>query len=271
MTDAGAPPGAVPVRWYEPPAGGGAPAGPTVLWLHGGGFFRGGLDQPEAHAVAQALAARGVTVATVDYRVAPFPGVPWIGAAGRLRGRYPAALDDVMTAYREVTARGPGEVILGGASAGASLAAAATLRAVDEGARPAGAMFAYGFFHAAHPRSVDRRHRSRRHRSVTHAVWALDVMNRNYAGSRAALADRYAFAGGHDLTGFPRTLVLNAEHDNMRASGDRFAAELGAAGVDVQHHVLGGARHAFLNRPAVAEFARAVDLMAAWTREDRGD
>ena len=41
----------VTVRWYEPWPGTSAPAGPTLLWLHGGGFFRGGLDQPEAHDV----------------------------------------------------------------------------------------------------------------------------------------------------------------------------------------------------------------------------
>lgn len=60
----------VPVRWYEPWPGSAAAPGPTLLWLHGGGFFRGGLDQPEAHDVARSLAARGVRVATVDYRLA---------------------------------------------------------------------------------------------------------------------------------------------------------------------------------------------------------
>jgi acetyl esterase len=258
--------GTVPIRWYEPAAGAGPASSPTLLWLHGGGFFRGGLDQPEAHDVAGALARQGLAVATVGYRLAPPPGLGWVRPrSGRARGRFPLPLDDVLAAYREVSARSPEGVILGGASAGACLAAAATLRAVDEGLRPAGAVFAYGFFHAEHPRARDPRQRSRRHRRFTHAPWALDVMNRNYAGSRGSLGDRLAFPGGHELGDFPRSLVVNAEHDNMRASGDLFAAELGAAGVDLEHHVLPGTRHAFLNKPALDEFATTISLIRAWS------
>lgn len=266
-TDPGADRHAVPIRWYRAVPGVGTPGGPTLLWLHGGGFFRGGLDQPEAHDVARSLAALGVTVATVDYRLAPVPGTGW---ATSRQHRYPVPLDDVLAAYHEVQAASPGGVVLGGASAGACLAAAATLRATDEGVPPVGAVFAYGFFHATHPRSRDTRQRSRRHRRITHAPWALDVMNRNYAGSRDALADRLAFPGGHEVGAFPRTLVVNAEHDNMRASGDLFAAELAAAGIDVEHHVLPGTRHAFLNRPALEAFGTTIALTAAWCQRGAG-
>lgn len=261
---------AVPVRWYESRPGASTPSEPTLLWLHGGGFFRGSLDQPEAHAVAQSLAQYGVTVATVDYRLAPLPGMRWGRArAGRPRGRFPLPFDDVLAAYRSVSAQSPGGVILGGASAGACLAAAATLRAGDEGLPPVGTVFAYGFFHAAHPRVGDVQQRSRGHRRITHSVWALNAMNRNYAGSREALSDRFAFAGGHALDQFPRTLVINAEQDHMRASGDTFAAELAASGAEVEHHVLKGTRHAFLNRPALDAFAHTISLIAAWTQGEQ--
>lgn len=255
----------VPVRWYQSPASREAVPRPTMLWLHGGGFFRGSLEQPEAHAVAESLARDGVTVATVDYRLAPPPGMPWMTAhTGRRRGRYPLPLNDVMTAYHEIRSQSPDGVILGGASAGACLAAAATLRARDGGLDAAGTVLAYGFFHATHPRQPDRHARSRGHRRLSHARWALDLTNRNYAGSRRALDDRLAFPGGHQLDGFPRTLVLNAEHDNMRASGDRFARELTDAGIHVQHHVLPGTRHAFLNRPDLQAFGSAISLIAGW-------
>jgi acetyl esterase/lipase len=92
------------------------------------------------------------------------------------------------------------------------------------------------------------------------------VVNRNYAGSNQALTDRLAFPGGHKLDRFPRTLLVNAEQDNMRASGDKFAAELVTSGVDAQHHVLQGTRHAFLNRPGLEAFTTTVSLIAAWTR-----
>lgn len=111
---------------------------------------------------------------------------------------------------------------------------------------------------------TDPRQRSRRHRRLTHARWALDLANRNYAGSALALDDPSAFPGGHPVDGFPPALVLNAEHDGMRASGDRFAAELAEAGVAVDHHVLPGTHHAFLNRPGTPAFDEATGRIARW-------
>lgn len=163
-----------------------------------------------------------------------------------------------------------GDILLGGASAGACLAAAATLRALDEKAGPSGVVLAYGFFHATHPRVRDSRHRSRHHRRLTHATWALNVMNRNYAGSPEALGDRLAFPGGHDVAGFPRTLIINAERDNMRASGDLFASELRTSGVDLHHHVAPGTTHAFLNRPGLPPFLTATDMIAKWIAAPSG-
>jgi acetyl esterase len=256
------------VRWYRPRSYERSPGQPALLWLHGGGFFRGSPDLPEAHDVAESLANQGITTVTVSYRLAPPPGMPWLmSVAGRPRGRYPLPLDDVLAAFHEVNARSPHGVIVGGASAGACLAATAILRALDEGAQPSGAVLAYGFFHAKHPRPLAAQ-RSRGHRRITHAPWALDIANRNYAGSRGALVERLAFPGGHELHGFPRTLMLNAEQDNMRASGDRFAAELTESGTEVQRHVLPGTRHAFLNRPNAEAFGIATSLIAAWARHD---
>lgn len=255
-----------PIHWYRPPIERGISPGPTLLWLHGGGFFRGSPRQAEAHEVAEALTSYGMTVATVGYRLAPLPGLGWMKTRrGRPRARFPSSLDDVLAAYRDVSSQSPEGVIMGGASAGACLAAAATLGAMNEGRAPIGSVFTYGFFHAHHPQVKDAWQRSQGHRRVTHARWALNLANRNYAGTRLALMDRLAFPGGHDLAQFPRTLVINAERDNMRASGDAFAAELLAAGVDVQHHVLRGTRHAFLNRPRLREFAGAVALIAEWS------
>lgn len=53
----------------------------------------------------------------------------------------------------------------------------------------------------------------------------------------------------------------------MRASGDLFAAELGAAGTDLQHHVLPGTQHAFLNKPALDEFATTISMIRAWSHD----
>ncbi|PZF56951.1 alpha/beta hydrolase [Curtobacterium sp. MCSS17_008] len=257
------PHGPVPVRRY------GRPEGPTLVWLHGGGFFRGGLDQPESHAVAVALADRGLAVVTVDYRLVPLPGLPWVGRRGpRPRARWPHAHDDVLAVVRHTRAHTDGPLLLGGASAGACLASAATLGLLDAGDPPDGVVLAYGFHHARLPRDREVQRGVRGHRRVTHAPWALDVANRN-AVPRRSRRERTAFAGGQDLTGFPPAFVVDAESDAMRASGDRFADELTAAGTTVERHVLHD-RHAFLNRPASPAFGAATELLAAWaTATDR--
>ncbi|WP_443192760.1 alpha/beta hydrolase [Paenarthrobacter sp. AB444] len=261
---AAGPEGPVRLRWYRAASGLTATElGPTVVWAHGGAFFAGGLDQPEAHDVALALAARGVRVVTVDYRLAPVPGLPRF-LAGSARARFPAPMEELVTALRHVGSRSEGRLILGGASAGACLAASAALRTLGTGLELSGVVLAYGFFHSVHPRSVEIRRRVRDHRRVTHSRWVLNAVNRNYAGSDTALADRFAFPGGHDLTGFPSTLMIDADRDVVRASGERFAEELLAAGVEVERHVLPESRHAFLNRQRLKEFTAAVDLMAAW-------
>ena len=75
-----------------------------------------------------------------------------------------------------------------------------------------------------------------------------------------------AFPGGHDLAGFPPSLVVDADRDAMRASGSRFARELAEAGVETEYRVLPGSSHAFLNRPNDPAFTRGIDLVSEWMR-----
>jgi acetyl esterase len=157
-----------------------------------------------------------------------------------------------------------GDIVLGGASAGACLAAGTALRYQDDGGRLAGVLLAYGFFHLLHPAMVERHHRPRGYRRLTHSRRALDAMNRNYAGPTPGPQDRYAFPGGGGLQGFPQTLLLNAERDGMRPSADRFAAEFEAAGSRVERHLVSGSRHAFLNRHNGGQFKAGVDRMVNW-------
>jgi acetyl esterase/lipase len=90
-------------------------------------------------------------------------------------------------------------------------------------------------------------------------------MNRNYAGSPEAL--REAFPGGGELAGLPPTLVLDADRDSLAASGEAFAAELAAAGVEVEHRIVPGTRHGFLNRPERPPFRLGIDAVTGWLAE----
>ena len=119
--DIDGPHGPIPVRVYRPRNASGSR--PGLLWNHGGGFTAGDLDMPEAQIVSAEIAARkGAVVVSVDYRLA-------VGGV-----RYPVPVDDVAAAWgwfrgaaRELGVE-PAHAAIGGASAGANLAVAATLR-----------------------------------------------------------------------------------------------------------------------------------------------
>ncbi len=265
-TVAPGPHGDVPVRVYVP----GAPVDwtPQLVWVHGGAFSHGGLDQPESHAVATALVEHGITVVAVGYRLVPRWNPLRRPAPGVLPGvRFPVPLDDVDAAFRWAAERGGGRVALGGASAGACLSAAVALRRADRGLPgPTRLALAYGTFHAQLPRaSAALRSRLRgRHGLGQFTPAVVERMNRSYAGAPSAMADPYAFPGGHDVRALPATLLLDADRDALAASGERFGRELSAQGVSVRRTVLPGTRHGFLGRPGRPAFDRGVATLAAW-------
>ena len=89
-------------------------------------------------------------------------------------------------------------------------------------------------------------------------------MNRNYAGRPEALADATAFPGGHDLSGFPPSLLVDADRDSLRASGGAFAAELHSFNVPVDYEIVAEAPHGFLNRPGSGYFATGMATISRW-------
>jgi acetyl esterase len=94
---------------------------PVLVYFHGGGWVLGNLDIVDRPCRALANAA-GCIVVSVDYRLAP-------------EYKFPAALEDAYRAAAYVAEHAqefdadPGQIAVGGDSAGANLAAAATLMA----------------------------------------------------------------------------------------------------------------------------------------------
>jgi acetyl esterase/lipase len=251
------PAGSVPIRTYWPRS---APAGVGLLWIHGGGFGSGDLDMPEADAVSRALAEAGVTVVSTHYRLA-VDGV-----------HFPACSDDVLAVWRWLAAGTDPELpqvvwSIGGASAGANLAASVCLQARDLGtAMPRGAVLVYPGMHGVlqepsgalaaklHALPPDRRIVPEVARTIALA----------YVGDEALLHHPYAFPGEGELEGFPPSLVINAELDGLRVSGEAFGAQLVTAGVDTAVLCLAGAEHAFLNDPDLAAFDLGVKHISHW-------
>ncbi|MEU4312042.1 alpha/beta hydrolase fold domain-containing protein [Nocardia sp. NPDC024068] len=258
------PRGPVPIREYLPVAP--DPAAKPLLWVHGGAFVSGGLDQPESHETALRIAGTGRRVRTVDYALVPrfrVWGPPKLRPSGN---RYPAPLNDVLAAATDLMRREP-RIVLGGASAGACLAASVALRLRDRDAQPpAGLILAYATLHAELPALPDAvRVRVRgRHRLYTFSPHVIRRMNLNYTGSPGLLRDPEVFPGGGKLTGLPPVLLLDAAHDTLGASSTAFAGELAEAGVAAEHIVVPASRHGFLNRPRSRAFREGTGTMIDW-------
>ena len=258
------PHGPLPVRVYAPESA----AGPGLVWLHGGGFGHGDLDMPEADAVAHALAAAGVTVVSVDYRLAPTPEPAQ--APDRPRAVYPVASDEAAFAFRWASETGlaSGPWALGGASAGGNLAAGAILRLIDpRGPVPTLAVLAYPTLHAVqrpHEPALAALLDARGEDAETTAA-AILGMYENYVGAPAAGAEVYAVPGEASiaqLTAFPPTVVITDELDALRTSAEAFVESLRTAGVAVELSLEPGVGHGHLNRPELPAFASSIDLIA---------
>ena len=254
------PHGPVPVRIYTPvdhlPAG-----APCLVWLHGGGFIGGDLDMHEADWTAREVcAAAGAVVVSVDYRLA-------VGGVC-----YPVPHDDTVAAVTWVRDRAvdlgidPARITIGGASAGGNLTAGAAVKLRDrDGWVPAALALVYPVLHARVPSPPP---------SLAAALAELPPvfhtppgeerpLTENYLGGPLSSADGYAFAANATLDRLCPTLVLNAEYDNLRPSGEAFTAALALAGVDVLQFTVRGMLHGFLNLPAEVEpVRRCLDLIA---------
>ncbi|GAA2749757.1 alpha/beta hydrolase fold domain-containing protein [Amnibacterium kyonggiense] len=238
-------------------AGAGAHA---VLWAHGGGFTAGDLDMPEAHVVGLELAhrLRGVVV-SVDYRLATETV------------RHPIPVDDVAAAWAWLLASAddlgidPTRAAIGGASAGAFLASAATLR--TSGAdRPAAVLLAYPALHFPNPASED---------ALAAELRTLPPVLRFFPQVVVAIFQAYLgritdipsaeTPGLADLTGYPPVRIVVSEYDDLRSSGELFAQQLASSGVPVELTVAEGMLHGHLNIPpvdAMPEIARSLDFLA---------
>src|SRR3989449_10419807 len=117
---------AVPLRVYRPAGVAATTLLPGLVYFHGGGWVIGDLDTHDV-LCRQLTAEAGITVASVDYRLAPEHKFPAAGDDAWEATRWGASAADLLG----IDAR---RLAVGGDSAGGNLAAGIALLARDAGA-----------------------------------------------------------------------------------------------------------------------------------------
>lgn len=252
---------ALRLSWYHRP-GAGQPGG-AALYLHGGGMIFG-LDHLGAMydlAVRDYVAATGVPMLVVDYRVAP-------------EHPHPTPVEDCYAALRWLAdnAAGlgadPARLAVMGDSAGGGLAAAVCLLARDRGGpQIAQQLLVYPM--------LDDRTTTVDPQLLPFLTWSYDdnatgwgALLGGTAGT-GAVSPYAAPARAADLTGLPETYIDIGDLDIFRDEDLSYARRLCDAGVPTELHLHPGCPHAFealahgaeVSQRAIADRLRRLDAL----------
>lgn len=210
-------------------------AQPALVYMHGGAFMQG---SPLTHAdiTSRIAAANRQTVISVDYALAPeYP--------------FPKAVHEVMDVMRWARANAaslgiaPEKIAIGGDSAGANLAAGASigLRGTDAAAMAQLLVYPAVDFEMARPAYSENANAPLLQTAGMPAVNAMYCPNA--ADRRNPLAAPF-HAESH--AGLPPAFVAVAENDPLRDDGRDYAAKLRAAGVAAELDEGEGLIHGYL-------------------------
>src|SRR4051812_33373492 len=208
---------------------------PGFVYFHGGGLVAGSIESHDKVAAALAVAS-GCRLLSIGYRLAP-------------EHKFPAALEDAIAAVQCVNDHAAvlgidrNRIVVGGDSAGATLAAAVCQQAVRttdvsiaaqclicpvldfSNAWPSRELFGAGYL-------IDK------------TTWEADLADALPQGM--VLYDpRVSPLCAETLVGLPPAIIHTAEFDPMRDEGNAYAARLVEAGVTVEHVCHQGMVHNF--------------------------
>ncbi|WP_019633372.1 alpha/beta hydrolase [Actinomadura atramentaria] len=238
------PDGPVPVRLYRPePAG--APL-PALVYLHGGGWVLGGLENVDV-SCRDLAAEAGCAVLSVDYRLAP-------------EHPFPAAVRDAWAVTEAVAAdpgrfgADPARLAVGGDSAGGNLAAVVALLARDRGVDLAHQLLVYPVTDTARDTPSWRDYGSGYGLDGEEMARFMELYRAGADPADPLLAPLRA----PDLSGVAPATVVTAEYDILRDEGDAYARRLAAAGVPVAHRCFPGVVHSFFLLPELFDTGAAA-------------
>jgi acetyl esterase len=226
------------IRLYHPFVQGKVP---ITLYLHGGGFVIGDLDMTDAICRGLALSSGGM-VASVDYRLSPETPFP-----GGLQDAI-AALEWVYANAEEIGGRAD-LIAVAGDSSGANFAAVLAQRSRHAGPAVCHQLLFYPVLDARCDTDSYRRYASGYLLTADMMRWYWSQYLTREAPREAQDDDaQVSPARQRDLRGVPAGTIHVAEYDVLRGEAERYAADLTAAGVDVELVRWPGQIHGFLLR-----------------------
>jgi acetyl esterase len=228
------PDGDVRVRVYRPANAAGLP---IHVFLHGGGFWLGSIDERVNEAMCRDRSRRAeCVVVAVDYRLAP-------------EHRFPVPLEDcyagLLWAVDQAALIGgdPGNVSVGGVSAGATLAAGVALLCRDRG----GPALRLQLLEVPPlDLTLDPMRKSGIGNDYGITVDEMRLCRDLYVESPESAGDPLVSPLRADLDRLPAARIMTAEWDPLRYDGELFAARLSAADVPASHQRYPGAVHGSL-------------------------
>lgn len=228
----------------------------TLLYIHGGAYA---VCSAATHRqVTGAFARRGFRVFAPDYRLAP-------------EAPYPAALDDVVAAYRGLLDAGidASRIAVAGESAGGGLALALLVRLRDERAPLpcAGLLFSPWADLSLAGESLSANEALDPMFHGVHAPWVASLYVGDADPRHPHVSPVYA-----DLTGVPPLLVHVGETELLLDDARRIARRAREAGVTVSFTTWRDVVHGWQLLPAILpEARRSIDQAAAYARAAQGD
>lgn len=247
------PAGAIGARVYRADTAG---AAPLTVFIHGGGWMVGNLDDYDRQLRRLAVDA-GSTVLSVDYRLAP-------------EQRFPAALDDAYAAvawadrHRAEIGAAEGFLAVAGDSSGGNLAGAVAQRARDEqGPRIDHQLLIYPVVRRTFDTGSYRDFASGY--LLTRA--AMEYFWDSYVGDQAG-RPRYADLLAHDLRDLPEATIIACSLDPLRDENAEYAAALADAGVATTFQLVYGLVHGSWMKDGVSQraYELGVEIAAALRR-----
>lgn len=242
------PAGDIGYRLYTPPAPQHSVPAPGFVFFHGGGMVAGSIETHDRIAAALAQAS-GCRLISVEYRLAP-------------EHKFPAAVEDAIAATQFVLANAaslgidPARLVVGGDSAGATLAAVVCQHALQNAWPDLAAQCLICPVLDFEETSPSRKEFAENH-LIDRVTLQADLAD--YLPKDADLADpRISPLRALHVAGLPPAIIHTAEYDPMRDEGNAYARKLLAAGVAVEHICHEGMIHNFHAMGAVLPQARLV-------------